>query len=276
MRGGRLALIAFLTALLVFAARIMLELFVRSMLYPAPALPVGEPPPFLQEVQLPLDDGNSVVAWHHRHVEENAPAVLFFHGNGENLATLHRSGYFEAMRALGVSFLAVDYPGYGRSSGRPSEASLVAAGEAGFSHLEAAHPAAPTVVLGWSLGAAVAAQVAARTTRATAVGGLVLMSPWEDLPSLAATQFPRFLVRIALKDRYDTRDAASTIRCPTLIIHGAQDRLIPVHHGERLQDAFPTPPRFVAVPQTGHNDLLVQPEVWRHLGDFLEQFGPAS
>ena len=113
---------------------------VRQMIYPAPPIEVPSPPPEpLMEVDLTLADGTQVAAWHlpppgPAAIENpsggaNRPAMLFFHGNGENLGTMLLSGFFDELSALGVPVLAVDYPGYGRSGGRPSEAALAAAAE---------------------------------------------------------------------------------------------------------------------------------------------------
>ena len=262
-------------ALAVWLTPVMLELLGRHMLYPAPSVPVpSPPPPPLEEVALELPSGDAVSAWARSSSEteggastRGTPAVLFFHGNGENLETMRWAGLYDQLAALGVHSLAVDYPGYGRSGGSPSEASLTAAGEAGFAWLEERHPEAPKVVLGWSLGAAVAVQVAVRHPGET--DALVLLSAWGDLQSLASNYFPRFLVGMALEDRYDSRSRAAEIRAPVLMIHGEDDRIIPIAHGRRLHRALPEGTRFVAVSGTGHNDLLGRQVVWDELGAFF-------
>lgn len=254
---------------------LMLRAFGNKMLYPAPAWPVPSPPPSpLEEVLLPLGGGGdaTVVAWAWEAPGgSEAPAVVFFHGNGENLGTMHRSGLYEELMALGVHFLAVEYPGYGRGGGRPSEGSLVAAGRAGWRWLRDRHPESPHVVLGWSLGAAVAIQVAAAAeSSGETVDRLVLLSAWDDLPSLASHHFPSWLARLALADRYDSRAVAGEIRAPTLLVHGIRDRIIPIIHGERLDTAFADGvSRFVGIENAGHNDLLGVRDVWRVLGGFL-------
>ncbi len=251
------------------AALLMLDPLVRQMLYPAPPIPVPSPPPSpLVEVALELASGERVVAWAHDG-DAGGPAVVFFHGNGENLETMRFAGLYDQLAALGTSFLAVDYPGYGRSSGTPSEASLTASGEAAFEWLAERHGGAPKVVLGWSLGAAVAIQTAAR--KAAEVDGVVLLSAWADLRSLAAVHYPSWLVGLGLSDAYDSVAAARSVRAPVLMIHGAADRIIPIGQGRRLHAALGSSSRFVEVPRAGHNDLLAQPVVWQELAAFLRQ-----
>ncbi|MCP3960191.1 MAG: alpha/beta hydrolase [bacterium] len=258
-----------LTFLIVIAvAALMLDPLIRQMLYPAPPIPVpSPPPPPLEEVTLELPAGERVTAWAAAYSDPASPAVVFFHGNGENLETMRLSGLFEQMAALGVHVLAVDYPGYGSSSGEPSEASLTAAGQAGFEWLGRRHPDSRKFVLGWSLGAAVATRIAA--DNAESVDGLVLLSAWSDLPSLAAIHYPSWLVGLGLKDKYDSVAAARGVRAPILMAHGAIDQIIPIGQGRQLADALGEKCRFVEVPGAGHNDLLARQVVWRELATFL-------
>ncbi len=268
----RKTLIPTLTAVAVLVAMSFVTgPIVRQLLYPAPPVPVPSPPPApLAEVALDLD-GAAAVAWAYDHADERAPAVLFFHGNGENLATLQMAGLYGELARLGVHFLAVDYPGYGRSGGTPSEASLVASALAGLEQLETRHPRAPKILLGWSLGAAVAVQCAAAAN--DRVDGLVLLSAWADLRSLAKTHYPGWLVGLALDDTYDSRAAARRVSVPVLQIHGTADAVIPIVQGRELHRALGGTARWIEVEEAGHNDLLSRPEVWRELGAFLRRLG---
>ncbi len=254
---------------------LMLDPLIRQMLYPAPPIPVpSPPPPPLEEVTLELPGGARAIGWARAHRDASSPAVAFFHGNGENLETVRLSGLFEQLSALGAHVLAIDYPGYGRSTGEPSEASLTSSGEAALGWLGERHPASPQVIVGWSLGAAVATQTAARGH----ADGLVLMSAWSDLPSLAAVHYPSWLVGLGLKDKYDSVAAAGDVRAPVLMIHGSVDEIIPLAQGRRLHDALREPDscRFVEVPGAGHNDLLARPVVWQELGAFLHSLSSPS
>jgi len=249
----------------------MLDFLIRQMLYPAPPYRVPSPPPWpLEEVALALPSGEVAVSWAYEHpaAERSTPAVVFLHGNGENLETMRQAGLYTQLAELGVHFLAVDYPGYGRSSGTPGEASLVASAEAGFEWIARRFAEQPKVLLGWSLGAAVAIRTAVR--HAERVDRLVLLSAWDELPAVAAEHFPAWLVGAGLKDRYDSLAVAGEIRVPVLQIHGTDDRIIPIAHGRRLYEALAAASaRFVAVPDTGHNDLLARPVVWQELAAFL-------
>lgn len=238
----------------------------RSLLYPAPPIPVSSPPEGLEEIELSLATGDTAVAWAGGGSEPGAPAVVFFHGNGENLETMRRAGSLENLRGLGVAFLAVDYPGYGRSSGTPSEEGLEATADAALEWVRDRWSERPVVPAGWSLGAATAVGLAARA--GDSVRALVALSVWTRLEDAAKHLFPAPLVKLLLSESYDCLAAAERIRAPSLVIHGEQDRLIPVDQGRRVAEALPDS-RWVPVAGAGHNDLLARRDVWDELGPFL-------
>ncbi|MGH9465644.1 MAG: alpha/beta hydrolase, partial [Thermoanaerobaculia bacterium] len=192
----------------------------RALLYPIPAVPVpGEPPAGFEEVVLRSAAGDRLHGWHRPASDPGRPAVVFFHGNGENLGTLARSGTLEELSKLGASALVLDYPGYGRSSGRPSEEGIVAAGAAALDWLTAQHPRRPLVAMGWSLGAAVAVQLAATGDD---LDGLVVLSPWCSLEEVARAHYPGWMVQLFLRERYDSLSAAGGVRAAILVLHGEE------------------------------------------------------
>ena len=251
------------------ASLFMLDAFARQALYPAPSVPVSSPPPPLEEVKLELATGDTVVGWAGAapSLPAGAPVALFFHGNGENLETMRRAGMYEELESLGIAFLAVDYPGYGRSSGRPSEEGLMVTGEAVLAWARRRHPGRPVVLCGWSLGAATAIPTAARHPEE--VRGLIALSPWSSLEDVASHHFPPFLVKALLRERYDSLAAARRIHIPALVIHGDHDDLIPASQGRQIAEALAGPKQWVLVPGAGHNDLFSRPEVWREIAAFL-------
>jgi uncharacterized protein len=279
----RLRLLATFAALAVLAF-LMIDRFARSMLYPAPPVTVPSPPPDdLREERLPLVTGGEAFAWSLEPpgLPAGAPVAVFLHGNGENLETMRRSGLFERLRRMEAVSLAVDYPGYGRSGGRTTEQGVVASASAGLAWARERHPERPVVLVGWSLGAAAALGAAARD-EAGEVAGVAALSPWSSLADVAAVHFPRFLVGWAVRERYDSLEAARTVAArgvPTLVIHGAHDTIIPADQGRRvaeaLRESYPAggqaPTRWLAIPEAGHNDLLGYPEVWEALDRFLSE-----
>jgi hypothetical protein len=105
------------------------------------------------------------------------------------------------------------------------------------------------------------------------VAGVVALSPWTSLQDVARLHFPGWLVGLALRERYDSRTAASTVRGPVLVMHGERDTIIPAAQGRELAQALGARARWVAVPGAGHNDLLAVPAVWREVRGFLDSLG---
>lgn len=249
---------------------LMIESFARQMLYPAPPVTVPSPPPApLEEVWLDLATGERVAAWAHNSptLPDDAPVVLFFHGNGENLETLRWSRLFDQLDGLGIAVLAPDFPGYGRSSGVPSEKGLLATGDAAVAWARKTHPGRPLVVCGWSLGAALAIATADRHPEE--VRGLIALSAWTTLAEVAVKLFPEFAVKMMLRERYDSRAAARRIRVPALVVHGEHDDLIPIAQGKEIASVLGGPTRWVEVGGAAHNDLLAHREVWDEMKRFL-------
>lgn len=248
----------------------MLEVLARQFLYRPPALPVpSPPPPPLEEVWLDLATGDRALAWTSADpMPPGAPVVLFFHGNSENLETMRMAGLCQRLEGVGVAFLAVDYPGYGRSSGEPSEKGLLATGAAAVDWARQRQPGRPVVACGWSMGAAVA--IATAAAHPGEVGGLVALCPWTRLEDVVRRYAPELPAAFPIAHRYDSLAAARKVRAPALVIHGELDPVIPVEQGRQIARALGGPSRFIPIPGARHRDLLVaHPQVWRDLSGFF-------
>lgn len=240
---------------------------VRNLIYPVPTVKVGRPPAGFDEVELLSAEGSRALGWHHPGPRSrNRPAMIFFHGNGENLETLKWTGLYDRLMTLGFPVLVVDYPGYGRSTGLPSEKSLKSTAEEALIWMGNRYPDRPIVPCGWSLGAALALHLA--RVGASQVQGVIAISPWTSLKAVAEIHFPRWLVSMGLGESYDSLGLADQIDIPALVIHGAADRIIPVQQGRRLAAGIDAA-RWVQVELAGHNDLLGFSAVWQEIDDFM-------
>jgi pimeloyl-ACP methyl ester carboxylesterase len=249
-----------------------LDKIVRFMTYPAPSVIVPSPPPDpFEEIQINYTDSDSVKCWlFENKINSDSPVVLLFHGNGENLATMYMGGLLHQFMKLNVHFLAVDYPGYGRSSARPSEESSIAAANAAFKWIEKKFDSSPKIVFGWSLGAAVAIQVVAN--HPDQINGLIAVSPWTSLVDVATAHYPRFLVNSLVKESYNSVEAAKTIQCPALLMHGERDNIIPFSQGNKVAEAMGTFAKWVPVANAGHNDIFNEEVVWEAIASFISSF----
>jgi len=169
--------------------------------------------------------------------------VAFFHGNAGNIG--HRLETLRLLNQLGLSVLLVDYRGYGRSEGTPSEAGTYRDAEAAWRYLteERSIPAGRLVLFGRSLGAAVAAHLATRHRP----GALILESAFTSVPDLAARIYPFLPIRWISRFRYDTRAYAGQVSCPTLVIHSRDDTIVPIGHGRTILAELSVAHRFLEI-----------------------------
>jgi len=247
----------------------MNQSLVRQFVYPR--LPVGVQSPApdpLREIAFQLSDGTKIIGWLDFWAGDK-PIVIFFHGNGENLQTVFYAGTFEQFRTTGANLLVIDYPGYGRSGGKPSEASVLESGEVALKWIKKEYPGMPVIVGGWSLGAAVAIQTV--SAYPSEVDGLIALSAWTSLPDVARSHFPGWLVGLVLKQNYNSIEAVKNINCPVLLMHGSRDQIIPAEQGRQLADRFPAPPDFIEIPSADHNSLMAFPEVWQSIKVFIDK-----
>lgn len=202
---------------------------------------------------------------------DDSPWVLFFGGNGYNLATSQRavSALAGTSGALGLATFA--YRGYDTSEGTPSEKALESDAARIAAWLSAAKGVPPgrLFVVGHSLGAAVAASLDQHLTRAgTPPMGLVLLSPSTSL-SKVAREDTVFCAGCLLLDKWPTAKRARDLSAPILLVHGSADTIIPVHHARDLARLLGEKATLLIVPGAGHNDLLGKPETKRAVRRFL-------
>lgn len=199
--------------------------------------------------------------------DATGPVVLMFHGNGGTIAD-RLDNVLELVSRFGASVLQVEYPGYGDSQGRSSEASLYAAGEAGLEEARRRAGNRPLVVFGRSLGGAVAIDLAARE----AVDGLVAESTFTSLGDMAESSgIP--MARRLVAYRFDSLEKIARVRVPVLLIHGDRDEIVPYEMSEKLLRAATAASRksLHTVPGGAHNDtwVLGGAGYWAAWSDFL-------
>lgn len=267
-RLGRI--IAYL-AIVYIAILVILLLLEDPLLYGPRHVELGKPPAGVpvENIEMTSRRGEHIHAWWSR-AEDWRPeqgAVLFCHGNGGNLG--HRGRVLTHwIQEIGVAVLIFDYPGYGRSSGVPSEDGCYAAGEAAYDWLcqSAGVPAERILLYGGSLGGGIATDLAQRRPH----WALVLVAAFTSFPDMAQTRFPWLPGRWLVRNRFDNLEKIAHCQGPVFIAHSPQDALIPFAQGERLFAAAPEPKHFFPMPNRRHNDLPSD-AFYPTLRDFLAQ-----
>ncbi len=173
--------------------------------------------------------------------------ILFLHGNAGNIS--HRLEKLELFHRLGVNVFIVDYRGYGKSQGKPTEEGLYVDAVSAFDYL-AARPditKEKIIAYGDSLGGVVAVDLATKRK----VAALVVDSSFGSSADVAKTIFP-FVPTFLLKTKMDSTAKVKTLTLPKLFIHSVNDEIIPFALGKKLFDAAAAPKEFLPI-TGGHN-----------------------
>jgi uncharacterized protein len=207
----------------------------------------------VEDVWLTSSDGTKLHAWWIP--QDNAKfTFLAFHGNAANIA--NRAPVYAFLRDTPANVFALEYSGYGRSEGKPSEAAVYRDADAAYQYLVNTRGIAPQTIIsfGQSLGTAVAAQLASHRQ----VGAVVLEAPFPSASRLAR-QFFWFLPGISLlvHGQLDTAARLQQIAAPLLIVHCTQDPVIPFHFGQAVYNAARPPKTILEITGYCHEESSV-------------------
>jgi fermentation-respiration switch protein FrsA (DUF1100 family) len=217
--------------------------FADYMVFPAPRPSYAVTAPDL--IRLPLTGGGEVVAlW--LPAPNAKTAILYFHGNAQDLGTVRTR--LEYIRAnSGCSVLAVDYPGYGLSEGKPSEEGTLRSADAAYGYIHGVRGFSPENIVIWgsSLGSGPSVDLASRRH----VKGVILEAPFTSTFRTVTK------VKIVPIDRFDNLSKIDRVQSPLLVIHGDRDSVVPFEQGKDLVAAAVNAPvrRFVPVLGAEHN-----------------------
>lgn len=180
------------------------------------------------------------------------PTMIYFYGNGDCLSEC--TGHLETFRRLGLNVVIPEYVGYGMSGGSPSEKGCQGTADAVYDYLITTGRADPARIIsaGWSLGGAVAVDLASRRR----VGGLIAFSSFTSMVDMSHRILPLVPARLLLRHRFESLKKIQHITCPILIGHGRLDRVIPFDMGEELAARAKGPVTTLWIDQAEHNDFF--------------------
>lgn len=179
---------------------------------------------------------------------ENKGTLLFFHGNAGNIS--HRLDKMMAFHQLGLNVFIIDYRGYGKSEGTPTEQGVYQDAESAYEYLISREDldSKKIIVYGESLGGAVAIDLATKRS----IAGLIADSTFTSVPAMASEStslVPGFLINTKM----DSIAKVKNIFVPKLFIHSIDDDIIPFSMGKKLFEEAPAPKGFLKI-RGGHND----------------------
>lgn len=183
----------------------------------------------------------------------DAPVLLYLHGARWDVTG--SAPRVRRMAALGYAVLAIDYRGFGKSSGEdelPSEASAYEDARAAWDWIAREHPQQRRYIFGHSLGSAIAVNLASQVDDAS---GLIVEGSFTSIPDVFSTQPWGWLpVTGLITQRFDAASRIGKVHVPVLVVHGSEDRLIRPELGRALFEQAHAPKRFVLVEGGSHHN----------------------
>lgn len=237
--------------------------FANQMIFFPPAERYSED---LDDFQYLENDKGQQVAVIHKKAKAGMPTLLWSHGNAEDISTAQT--YLDSLHDHGFGVLAYDYPGYGLSEGKPSEAGCNLNILAAWKHLTEtlAIPEKNIIIIGQSVGSGPSVWQAERHEPA----GMVLISPLMSINRVA------FKINPFPFDRFPNIKRIANVKCPLLVIHGDQDQQIDQSHGKAIYEKHTGEKFFYNAEGIGHNDILSDEKMNEVLIEFLKNLPLAS
>jgi pimeloyl-ACP methyl ester carboxylesterase len=237
-------------------------IFLRQSVPEARRAEIARTIPQAKSVFLSAADGTRIHAWH---LQAGPALVLYFGGNAEEVSWMLEPARAETP---GMSWLLMDYRGYGQSEGSPSEKALIADALALYDHA-AKLPgvdARRIYAFGRSLGSGVAVALAAERPLA----GVVLVTPYDSLAAVAKRYSWYVPVDTLLRHRFASLALAPQLKAPLLCLIAGHDDVIPPEHAERLYAAWGGPKHRVQLAGASHNATDTAPRFWPSIREFLK------
>jgi pimeloyl-ACP methyl ester carboxylesterase len=189
-------------------------------------------------------------------------AIVYFGGNAERIED--RRADFAKWFPQASTYL-VPYRGYGASEGTPTEADILEDALAIYDQVQARQPGAKIVVIGRSLGSAVASYVASKRP----VAKLVLITPFDSMANVAQSHYPWLPVRWLLQDRYEQANYLREYKGPLMIVRAGRDDVVPAESTNQLIASLKLKPRVLDLPQADHSSVASDATYARALAAFV-------
>ena len=217
-----------------------------------------------EEVWLATSDGQKINGLFFPTQKKRQGAMLYLHGNRGNL---QRWGHFHAdFTKRGYDVFMVDYRGYGKSNGRPSEGGLYLDAEAAYQWIIQRVQPEDLVIYGRSLGTGVASKLASRFQARL----LILETPFNSITGTIKYKFPFFYFPINFNHHFPNDHYLPQIKIPVYAFHGTWDLIVPYRSARQLRPLMPTPEHFITIPKGGHQNLGNFPQFQTELDRILD------
>jgi len=250
MRNVKKVLLGLLAGTLIFLT--MLYFLQEKLIFLPSKLPVNYSFSFdepFEELYLTSDDGAKLNALHFKRKNPYG-VILYFHGNAGDLSRWGQVVQFFVK--LNYDVVVMDYRTYGKSTGRLSEAALLSDARLFYKYVVGRYKEEEIILYGRSLGSAMASYL----TSFNSPSLLVLETPFYSLLDVAQDRFPVLPMNLLLKYQFKSYQYLEKSNCPILILHGNQDRVVPIRSSEKLYHSLKgKDTEYIIIEGGRHNNL---------------------
>jgi len=221
----------------------------------------------IEDLTLQMKDGTRLRGWFVKNIHNGkSKMIIYFGGNAEEVSWM----IDEANRFKGWSAALMNYRGYGLSDGKPGEKRLFSDALEIFDYFSSRKDvdSREIVIMGRSIGTGIAVYL----VRSRSAAGVILVSPFDSLSSVAQEIFPFLPVRLILKHKFDSVNMAPYIKTPSLVLIASDDKVIPPWHSKKLAEKWGGKIEIREIGGADHNTISDREEYWKSVGEFLKQF----
>lgn len=240
-------------------------LFQKNFIFfPQPLAGIIHTDEHTEEVRIRIDDNKLLHGWLCKSkVDGPQKLIIYFGGNAEEVShMIPIASMFEDW-----ALLLVNYPGYGKSEGKPGQESFYKAALAIYDYaLSRDDVDAENIV---SMGRSIGSGSAVYLAHERKVGGVVLVSPFESIRAVARSAMPFLPVNLILRHKFLSKKYASEISSPMIAFYGTADQVIPPSHTQKLESYWKGSSRLVELQGYGHNDIFESRQMWEEITGFL-------
>lgn len=209
------------------------------------------------------ENGNRIDALYFKTQDSVKGTILYFHGNAGNL---DRWGiYAPRFTKQGYHILMIDYQGYGKSEGHPSENAFYQDGQAAYDWIRQKTSAEQLIIYGRSIGSGVATHIAANNSAKT----LILETPFNNMKDVVHTRFPFLYLKFPFRHQFPNDENLPKVDYPVHIFHGTKDRVVPYSCALKLKKQLQAKDHFYTIENGGHGDLIDYPPFNTTLSEIL-------
>lgn len=221
--------------------------------------------PEAKEIRISVGKNTVLHGWLLKKDRAGLPTIFYFGGNAEEVSV----NLSDFSARVSANVVLINYQGYGKSDGSPTEARLKNDALAIYDHMATQYSldAANCVAWGRSLGSSMAAYLALERR----LGKLILTCPFDSIQAVAGAYYPSWLVNLVLEDRHRTIDFAAGITSLTLVLVAPNDEVIPTQHTLRLYERLTCPKQLVPIHGAGHNTISAFETYFDAVNTFLEK-----